>query len=106
MKILIACDQGNNRSTTIAGLIKYWGHDVLTCGVSTNSQETLSMLIAWADRIITTEAGQLDKLPGGADAKHQLWDIGPDNYPRPYNPELLKKVKALIEQHKGEYKHA
>ena len=104
MKILIACDQGNNRSVTIAGLIKYWGHDVLTCGVSTNSQETLQMLCAWADRVITTEAGQVDKLPEHAAPKHQLWDIGPDCYPRPYNPELFKKVKGLIDQHKAEYK--
>ena len=104
MKILIACDQGNNRSVTIAGLIKYWGHDVLTCGTATNSPETVSMLAEWADRIITTEAGQFNSFPQWFEAKHQLWDLGPDTYPRPYNPDLLKKAKAVIDQHKAEYK--
>ena len=104
MKILIVCDQGNNRSVTIAGQLKYWGHDIITCGVSKNSSETLEMLLVWCDRVITTEAGQWEQMPKGFDAKHQLWNVGPDNYPRPYNPELLKIVKGFMSQYKAEYK--
>jgi hypothetical protein len=36
--------------------------------------------------------------------KCQTWDIGPDEYPRPYNPQLLKLVKRLAQEHKAEYK--
>jgi|SRR5882672_2917682 len=100
MKILVVCDQGNNRSVTIANHLKYWGHDVIPAGMQTNSPETLYMLMSWADRIIITERGQLP-----ADTpKMQLWDCGPDTYPRPFNRDLLVKVRALMERHKAEYK--
>lgn len=112
MKVLVICDQGNNRSVTIAGQLKYWGHDVIPVGLQTNSVETLHMLAAWADRIIFTERGQV--MPVGdsmgldemseAMAKMQLWDVGPDTYPRPLNKELLAKVKRLMQEHKAEYK--
>ena len=36
--------------------------------------------------------------------KVQLWNIGPDIYPRPFNPELLAIVKQLMQQHAAEYK--
>lgn len=100
MKILVLCDHGNNRSVTIAHHIKYWGHDVLTAGVKTNTPETITHLIDWAERIIITEVGQLP-----SDTPNmQLWDVGPDVYPRPFNPQLLKRVRALMEEHKPEYK--
>lgn len=106
MKILVVCDHGNNRSVTLAGQLKYWGHDVIPVGIQTNSAATLEMLIAWADRVIFTEdtqviAGDRPSLPD----KFQLWDLGPDVYPRPYNKELLAKVKVLMDEHKWEYKH-
>lgn len=100
MKILVLCDQGNNRSVTLAHHLKYWGHDVIPAGVKTNSPETLNLLKDWADKIIITEAGQLS-----ADTpKLELWDIGLDIYPRPFNPQLLTIVRTLMEQHKSEYK--
>jgi len=100
MKILVVCDEGNNRSVMVAHQIKYWGHDVIAAGVKRNSAETIEMLSKWADRIITTEAGQLEG------PKVQLWDIGPDEYPRPFNKELLSIVRGMMEEHKSEYKEA
>lgn len=112
VKVLVVCDHGNNRSVTIAGQLKYWKHDVISVGLETMTDDTLLMLLGWCDRVITTEAGQFESLSDlglsleGLSGKHQLWDIGPDVYPRPYNPELLKKVKALMQEHKAEYKGA
>jgi len=103
MKVLVVCDHGNNRSVTIAGQLKYWKHDVLSVGLAVTSEETIRMLLVWCDRVITTDSGQLDSLPVGFDGKHQLWDLGPDVYPRAYNPELLKMVKVLMQFHKVEY---
>lgn len=106
MKILVCCDQGNNRSVTIAHHLKYWNHDVLTAGLLTNSSHTIAMLGAWADRIILTDQIQLDALPKPmtfAD-KFQLWDVGPDIYPRPFNKDLLTKVRKLMTEHEAEYK--
>lgn len=97
-KILVLCNQGNNRSVTIAHLIKYLGHDVIAAGLDTNSPATLAMLGDWADKIILTDGTQH---LAGYDHKTQLWDIGPDTYPRPFNKELLAKVRALVEQHRA-----
>lgn len=107
MKILVLCDQGNNRSVTIAGHLKYWGHDVIPAGIKTNAPETLHMLARWADRIILTEAVQAAELGPFLDGyihKTQTWDVGPDTYPRPFNKDLLGKVRALMENHKSEFK--
>jgi len=106
MNVLIVCDHGNNRSVTIASQLKYWKHNVISAGLITTSISTLQMLLEWCDRVITTEQGQFEQLPIGFDEKHQLWDIGPDIYPRPFNAELLAKVKALMQEHKAEYKTA
>lgn len=101
VKILVLCDEGNNRSVTIAHQLKYWGHDVLTAGLETNSGDTLAMLYNWADRIIVTDKKQVSHPQAPVDA--QLWDVGPDVYPRPFNKELLRKVKQLMEEHRAEY---
>lgn len=99
MKILCVCDQGNNRSVVLAHHLKYLGHDVIPVGTKTNSPETLQVLGGWADKIIYTEVGQTI---GNAGGKSELWNIGPDNYPRPFNRELMQIVRKLIEQHKAE----
>lgn len=99
MKILVLCDEGNNRSVTIAHQLKYWGHDVIAAGVKRNTPETIALLTDWADRVIITELGQLEG------AKVQAWETGPDVFPRPFNRELLSIVKALMEKHRDEYKN-
>ena len=104
MKILVVCDQGNNRSVTIAHHLKYWGHDVISAGLTMNAQDTLELLVDWADRIILTDRTQAIVTNHEAGAKVQLWDVGPDVYPRPFNKQLLKKVRTLMESHKAEYK--
>lgn len=97
MKILVVCDQGNNRSVTLAGQLKYLGHDVLSAGLEINSAGTINHLADWADKIIITDFGQM--LPIQYAHKMEFWNIGPDVYPRPYNKDLLKIVKRLIAEH-------
>lgn len=108
MKILVLCDQGNNRSVMLAHHLKYWGHDVIPAGLKTNSTGTVEMLCNWADRVILTEESQLTEPVLARDLRTQrivqLWNIGPDNYPRPFNKELLAIVRRLMEEHKTEYK--
>jgi len=106
MKLLVVCDQGNNRSVTLAGQLKYMGYDVLTAGLKNNSIETLATLYFWADKIILTDSDQAisdDPFTVGHFAnKVTHWNMGPDVYPRPYNPQLLQIVKHTIAQHQGE----
>jgi hypothetical protein len=101
MKILTVCDEGNNRSVMLAHHLKYWGHDVIPAGVKRNSPDTLALLEGWADRIIVTERGQERHF--GAE-KVQLWDVGPDVFPRPFNRDLLAVVRGLMDEHRAEYK--
>lgn len=103
MKVLVVCDEGNNRSVTIAGQLKYWYHDVLTAGLARNSPETIKMLCDWADRIIITHTNQ--PIPPDFSEKVQLWNLGPDTYPRPFNPNLLQKVRTLMQEHRDEYRN-
>lgn len=113
MKILVLCDEGNNRSVTVAHHLKYWGHDVIAAGLKRNSPETLQMLSEWADRIVLTERCQVPAiqsmwppLPAAFSSKLDLWDIGPDVYPRPFNKDLLAIVRRFMKGHEGEYKTA
>lgn len=102
MKILVVCDQGNNRSVTLAGQLKYLGNDVLSAGLKTNGMGTLDMLCLWADLIILTDHSQgsdLTREVGHFRGKLETWDIGPDVYKRPYNKQLLAIVKRLIKEH-------
>lgn len=106
MKILILCDQGNNRSVVLASRLKYCGdgHDILTAGLERNAPDTIMYLGLWAEKIILTEAIQWmsfqNRGPNGVlTHKVELWNIGPDKYPRPHNKELLKIVTQLIEEH-------
>lgn len=108
-RILVVCDEGLNRSATIRGQIQYWGHDVITVGLNRNSADTFDYLIAWSDLVIFTAQDQLKKYMDVCDTStlpttYQVWDIGPDNYPRPYNKELLDIVKTHIKQHEKELK--
>jgi hypothetical protein len=102
MKILVVCDEGNNRSVTLGNQIKYIGHDVLTIGINRIAQDTLIMLYGWADKVILTESNQVSPFLPDKEHKVVLWNIGPDIYPRPYNKKLLKIAQALVQQHKEE----
>lgn len=103
MKILILCDQGNNRSVVLASRLKYCGdgHDVLTAGYKTNSPTTIAYLAnEWADKVIVVDDSfDSQTMLHMLDHKTELWNIGPDRYPRPHNKELLTIVTRLIEEH-------
>lgn len=99
MRILCVCAHGNNRSVQFAHLLKYWGHDTIAIGLDTTTEETLEMLFKWADHIILTEAGQL--IPDDYRSKVHMWNVGPDTYPRPFNPELHAKAKEFLEDNKS-----
>lgn len=92
MKLLILCDEGNNRSVTLAHLLKYEGHDVITGGLNRNSHETIKLLCDWADIVITTAVDQI--LP--INRKSLLVDLGPDIYPRPFNKDLLNIARTAL----------
>ena len=99
MKILCVCEQGNNRSVNFAQRLKYkYKADTISIGLATTSQETLKMLYDWADYIIIPEKILRLHIPEGYDNKIKYFEVGQDTYPRPFNIELDRKVRQLIEQ--------
>ena len=103
MKILTICDQWNNRSVHFAHPLKYWGNECISIWIKNTGPETLSMLYNWADIIICTEKEQTAHLSLIWKFKEKvlLLDVGPDNYPRPFNKELHEKVRKLLEENKN-----
>lgn len=97
MNILTICDQGNNRSVQFAHLLKYKysGSDVIPAGLNL-SHQTLKMLCNWADIIILTD--KLQKIPDEYIGKIKVWDVGEDHYPRPFNSELNRLARKIIEE--------
>jgi hypothetical protein len=61
------------------------------------------MLFKWADLIITTDNTQ--HIPDQYQSKSKLFDVGPDTYPRPFNPELNNQVRKYLEDNKELLKH-
>lgn len=98
MKILVVCDEGNNRSVTVAGILKYVNHDVLTAGLKRNSEETLKILFDWADIIIRTHTDQ--EIPEKYQEKLKTLTFGPDVFKRPFNQNLYHMAKRQLDQHK------
>lgn len=109
MRILCICEWGENRSVTVAHHLKFLGHETIAIGVKSTKPDTRRMLYRWADRIIVVDEYieawvRADEQAHPDDrAKVQLWDIGPDEYHRPHNKQLIGVVRKLIEKHKEEY---
>lgn len=99
MKILCVCEHGNNRSVNFAQRLKYkYKADTIAIGLTTTSQETLKMLYDWADYIIIPEKALRYHMPEGYDQKIKYFEVGMDRFPRPFNIELDRLVKKIIEE--------
>ena len=113
MRILCVCNGGHVRSVTLARLLRKRGFEVLSCGVSSGfSDDTLAMLFNWADKILIQKdsAEKLEKralkvngsllssIRFGNDSKFDFrFDVGPDDWKIPQHPDLLAKMRHLVE---------
>ena len=99
--ILCVCEHGNNRSVTMAWLLKYVENfETLTAGLSYHTPQTLKMLFEWADVITVPEEKLLALIPEEYKSKIKFYNIGEDIYPRPHNKVLLDKARAMMEADK------
>lgn len=97
--ILCLCAHGNNRSVTMAWLLKYVENfETLTAGVEYHTPETLKMLYEWADVITVPEEKLLAYIPEEYKAKIKFYNIGEDVYPRPFNRALVDKARRLMSE--------
>ena len=107
-KILCVCQGGNVRSVGFAKLLKDAGADALACGARDNSIQTLAHLFNWADIIVLMSEQIKEHLP-----EYLLRpvfpivviEVGPDNYHKHTHPELLAKLKPVVEEWKRNHWH-
>ncbi len=98
MRILCICEHGNNRSTNLATRLRYeYYAETIPIGTKRVSNKTMRMLCEWADYIIVVEARLVTDVLSEYKEKLQVWEIGPDTYPRPYNAELDAIVRKLVQ---------
>lgn len=98
LKILTMCQGGNSRSVAAGYLLKYfYGMDAVAIGWEKNSQETLDMMMNWADAIIVMQEEFLEYVPDAYDYKLYVLDVGPDKWFNSFNPELLQIVGLGLE---------
>ena len=99
LHILCVCEHGNNRSVTMAHILKYVpGFETMTIGLSYHTPETQKMMFEWADRIVVPEDKLLALIPEEYKSKIKFYNIGEDVYPRPFNPVLYKRAKDLMDK--------
>ena len=99
--ILCVCEWGNNRSVTMAFLLKYVENfETLTAGVGYHTPETLKMLYEWADVITVPEEKLLVMIPEEYKSKIKFYNIGEDIYLRPFNQVLFRRAKKMMEADK------
>ncbi len=96
MKILCVCEEGLNRSVTAKWLLQYRDHDVIAVGVKRMSDDTLNMLYRWADLVVLLDRRFLEQMPTD---KTVVWDVGPDVFPRPFNRDLVRLIRAYAQKY-------
>lgn len=115
-KILCVCNHGNNRSGALARQLKMLGGDCnnrdeyikkqvkfepIAVGAHCFTDETLSMLIKWADIIVDlSDDGVLipNLLDKDSKNKYIRFYIGGDIWGNPAHPDLHEKLKPIIEK--------
>ncbi len=99
--ILCVCEHGNNRSVTMAHILKYTDNfETLTAGLAYHTPETLKMLFDWAEVIVVPEYKLLSLVPEQYKSKIKYYNLGEDKYPRPFNMILYNKAKEIMRRDK------
>ena len=102
MKILCICQGGNVRSVCLKHTLNDMGHDALAVGYGENSRETISALVAWADKIVLLIPVFHDAI-SEAIATHGgkpvvYYNVGEDVWGNPFHPELKAKIRTMVKE--------
>ena len=117
MKIAIFCNHGNVRSralkyliwrlngrctdTTQEGIENYTKYEAVALGAHSTTLETKKTFIDWADKVIDLSDNDQNIQPllkELAKEKYIRFDIGPDIWHDPINPDLISKLKPLVKE--------
>lgn len=101
MNILCVCKEWNSRSVQFAHLLKYWGNDCISIWTSNTSQQTLEVLLYWADITIVLEEKSMEKISINNYWSKVIEFFLPDEFPRPFNKELHEIAKKFLDENKN-----
>lgn len=99
MKILTVCQRGNNRSAALAFILRdeRGPNEVINYGpLGGVSESTIDMLCEWAEKIIVTTT-EVD-VPEKFRIRRVFLDVGPDIWGVRFAPELLDKLRRLLDE--------
>lgn len=100
-KILTVCQGGNVRSVSAATILKSRGHEAIPVGHFHASDDTLSKMIGWADKVLILSEDAVTKAPfmdNNVQGKIAQLDIGPDKWGDPFSPELVDILKHSVDR--------
>lgn len=98
MKILCICSQGRNRSQATRVALMERGYQAINAGIDVLDVPTIEYLAQWADKILLAELAWLPRLSSEAQQKvDPKFEIGPDIWLNVYNPEMIYKIKTLLD---------
>jgi GMP synthase-like glutamine amidotransferase len=98
MKFLAICAGGNIRSRAFAHHLMYrLGHQALSASGEKQDADTMTMLCAWADRIILLTPEYAASIPSAYRSKVKVFAVGPDLYGSPWHFEMQAIVHRCIE---------
>ena len=115
MKVLCICNHGNNRSGSMAKVIRtsngkclgvgeeytkeYSKHEAIAIGAHCSQDDTLKILIDWSDFVVDM-SDEIEfvqkKLKTLCEDKYKRFDVGFDIYGSNSHPELLSKCEEWI----------
>ena len=91
MKVLVVCQRGNSRSSSLAYILKDgYGHDAIAIGLESNGEEVKELLYNWAEKIILVDNRFVSQIPEKYKSKLKIWDVGPDRFFLGVVPELMQ----------------
>jgi hypothetical protein len=102
MKVLTICEGGNIRSVGCAFMLKQCvGFDALAASIRFNTDATMGMLYAWAEKIVAMFPEVVARIPEEWQSKVVLVDVGADRFGNCFHPELLNMLAPRLNNWKN-----
>ena len=84
----------------MATLLKDRGHDALNVGLDWNTEDTVKMLLQWADVILVAEESMLSRIPEEHRPKVDTrFYAGPDQWGVHHHAGLTESFRVFLKEH-------
>ena len=98
-RVLCVCQYGHSRSVALARLFHAHNISAVSIGWQTAGHKFTETLVRQSTKIVTLQDGYLGKILNQINClapPHVCFDVGPDRWVNPYNPELADLVAKMF----------